>query len=162
MKKGFTLIELMVVIAIIGILSAILLANFGAAKSKSRDGQRISDVAQIRLALAGYFNQCNVYPANLTIPSSGTTDTGCPSGINLGTFISKIPTPPAGANQPNYSYSTGTSNGAIQDYVLGATLENNSTISTESLSSFPNTSGVTYSTPTFTCDSLLNYCVGPK
>jgi len=57
-QKGFTLVELMVVIAIIGILSAIILANFTTARSKSRDGQRISDISQIQYALAAYFNQC--------------------------------------------------------------------------------------------------------
>jgi len=173
-RQGFTLIELMVVIAIIGILSAIILANFSAAKSKSRDGQRISDVAQIQLALAGYFNQCNDYPNPDTSAGNGTSyidsstlsqNVGCPSGVTLATFISKIPTPPAGAGQTNYSYAIGyystDSSKTPVDYALEATLENNSSVSTESLSSFPSTSGITYPA-SFTCNSNLNYCLGPK
>jgi len=161
-QKGFTLVELMVVIAIIGILSAIILANFTTARSKSRDGQRISDISQIQYALAAYFNQCNVYPSTTTLPTTlPETDTGCPTNVNLSTFISKIPTPPIGTGQTTYSYSTGTEGGTIIDYVLEATLENNSSVSTESLSAFPTTSGITYS-PTFTCDSTIHYCLGPK
>ncbi len=162
--RGFTLIELMVVIAIIAILSGIIMASFSAAKSKSRDGQRISDIAQIQLALAGYFNQCNTYPATTTLPSSGTTGTGCPTGVNLGTFIGKIPTSPSGANQTTYAYSTGTSNitGLIVDYVLEANLENNSSVSGESLSTFPSTSGITYSPSSLPCDATTHYCLGPK
>ena len=161
-KGGFTLIELMVVIAIIAILSGIILASFSAAKAKSRDGQRISDTAQIQLALAGYFNQCNAYPSSLTIPSGSTTDPGCPSGVNLGTFISKIPTPPTGANQANYVYLTATSNSIIDDYMLEATLEGNSTVSSESLSGVPSDiSAANGSSANYTCTGV-QYCLGPK
>lgn len=169
MKKGFTLIELMVVIAIIAILSGIILASFSAAKARSRDTQRISDVAQIQLALAGYFNQCNDYPnpdtGNVIDANTLTQNVGCPSGVTLATFIAKIPTPPAGAGQTNYSYAIGyltsDSTHTPADYVVEATLESSSTVSSESLSSFPSTSGYTYPS-TFTCDSGVHYCLGPK
>jgi prepilin-type N-terminal cleavage/methylation domain-containing protein len=170
MKKGFTLVELMVVVAIIAIISAIVTTTFSAAKSKSRDGQRISDVAQIQLAFAGYFNQCNDFPladtGNVVDSNTLTQSIGCPSGVNLSTFISKIPTPPSGASQASYSYATLylTSDSAKTpvDYVIQASLENNSSVSSESLSAFPTApSGYTYST-TFTCDSLKNYCLSSK
>ena len=168
-RRGFTLIELMVVIAIIAILSGILLANFTAARSKSRDGQRISDISQIQLALAGYFNQCNQYPTTITLPSGNPTDTNCPAGINLSAFISKVPTPPAGAGQTAYSYvlgyaSSDTGHTKPIDYVLGATLENNSSVSNESLTTFPPNSVETFLTPPITpfCDSTVHYCVTSK
>jgi prepilin-type N-terminal cleavage/methylation domain-containing protein len=163
---AFTLIELMVVIAIIAILTAILTANFSAAKSRSRDGQRISDTAQIQLALAGYFNQCNSYPAPDTgnvIGLSGSTmltqpNSSCP-GITLGSFISKIPTPPAGASQTNYTYITGTTNGvANTDYLLEATLENSSNVSSESIAQAQVPADISGAT----CDTTTHYCLGPK
>ncbi|GEM_PF-335427 len=65
LRRGFTLIELLFVILIIGILAAIILANFGPAKEKARDERRVSDIAQIQVALEGYFeNAANAVPDN--------------------------------------------------------------------------------------------------
>lgn len=58
-KKGFTLIELLVVIAIIGILSAIGLVSLNGAREKARDAKRQSDLAQIRSAMALYYDDQN-------------------------------------------------------------------------------------------------------
>jgi prepilin-type N-terminal cleavage/methylation domain-containing protein len=39
MKKGFTLIELIVVVAILGILTSVVISSYNSAKSKSKEGQ---------------------------------------------------------------------------------------------------------------------------
>ncbi len=163
-RNGFSLVELMIVVAIIALLTAIMTANFSSAKARSRDSKRISDISQIQLALAGFFDRCNFYPTALDITDSGGHCTSGTVNVNLGTFISKIPPPPTGGSvvAANYNYSAGSDATGVVDYVLGAQLEAaNSNATSNALSAFPTTVGVTY-TPTFTCDSTVNYCVGPK
>ncbi|MDP1614925.1 MAG: type II secretion system protein [Methylococcales bacterium] len=48
MKKGFTLVELLVVITIIGILASIVLVSVGGARTRAQDARVISDLNQIR------------------------------------------------------------------------------------------------------------------
>lgn len=60
---GFTLIELIVVIAILGILSTIGLTSFRTSQIKSRDTKRKSDLEQVQRALEMYMNDYNTYPA---------------------------------------------------------------------------------------------------
>ena len=63
LQKGFTLVELLVVISIIGILSGLLFANFGGVREKSRDGVRKSDLGHIQSALELYRADQGSYPA---------------------------------------------------------------------------------------------------
>ena len=60
---GFTLIELIVVIAILGILSGIGLTSFRTSQMKSRDAKRKSDLEQVQRALEMYMNDYGTYPA---------------------------------------------------------------------------------------------------
>lgn len=63
-KFGFTLVELLVVITIIGILSTAAVVNLRTAKAKARDARRLSDIAQIRKALEVYnYLEGDDYPA---------------------------------------------------------------------------------------------------
>lgn len=129
-SRGFTLIELLIVIAIIAILSGIVITDLAGSRAKSRDGQRVSDISQIQLALEQYFDRCQQYPilaGNGTVISSLTAsqlsgiNNGCPSGISLGTFITQMPTPPTGT----YDYYNNASAQAPTDYILHTQLETN-------------------------------------
>lgn len=61
-KNGFTLIEILIVIAILGILSAMLLGNVFTSQRKARDLQRKSDIRQIGQALELYYQDFGNYP----------------------------------------------------------------------------------------------------
>ncbi|MBI2644960.1 prepilin-type N-terminal cleavage/methylation domain-containing protein [Candidatus Uhrbacteria bacterium] len=71
--KGFTLVELLVAIGIIGILSSIAVVSVSNVRAKARDAKRIADVKQIQTALESYFNDQNAYPATKRDTLGGTT-----------------------------------------------------------------------------------------
>ncbi len=50
-RKGFTLIELLVVISIIGFLTTLAVVSLNTARTKSRDGKRLSDMKQLHTAM---------------------------------------------------------------------------------------------------------------
>jgi prepilin-type N-terminal cleavage/methylation domain-containing protein len=97
--KGFTLIELIVVIAIIGLLASIVFASLKTVRVKARDAQRISNLEQIKIAL-------NLYASNNngSFPTGGyfTSWSGCQdhSWQDLATilhpYISTLPLDPSG------------------------------------------------------------------
>ncbi len=97
--SGFTLIELMVVIAIIGILSAGAIAGVNIARSKARDAKRSANVAQIQKALALLVTNTGSYP----VATDGTclTDADAVSQeIKDRGFMKSIPPDPSGATAP--------------------------------------------------------------
>jgi len=70
---GFTLLELLVVMAILGILSTIGIGSFLSSQVKSRDAKRKSDLHNIVAALEMYYNDKGQYPTSST---TGTIN-GC-------------------------------------------------------------------------------------
>src|SRR3989344_2717562 len=65
MKKGFTLMELLIVIAIIGILISISAAAYSTAQKRSRDSRRQGDLKAMQNALEQYYSANNgSYPPN--------------------------------------------------------------------------------------------------
>jgi len=61
-KAGFTIIELMIVITIIGILSAISVVALNQIRKDSRDSKKITDLERIQTALEFYFMDNHNYP----------------------------------------------------------------------------------------------------
>lgn len=104
-KSGFTIIELMVVVAIIGLLSSVILASLNGARVKARDAKRLSEKQQIKLALELAYDDLGQYPS-----SGGTWKCLGPGGLtcwngsyissadiynNLSLYLPQIPTPDA-------------------------------------------------------------------
>lgn len=70
-EKGFTLIELMIVVAIIGILAAIAIPRFADLIKKSKEGATKGNLGALRSALSIYYGeQEGVYPNTLATLAS--------------------------------------------------------------------------------------------
>ena len=81
-QSGFTLLELLVVLAIIGLIASIIVIALSTARSKSRDAKRAGDVRQIMNAMEQYRIANNYYPTGtLSLVSVG-------DGINLDNALS--------------------------------------------------------------------------
>jgi len=85
--KGFTLVELLVVITIIGVLSTMTVVYLESARMSARDARRLADIKQIQLALKMYYNDLGTYPAAVA-PGTGSIANG---GTN---YLLRVPTNP--------------------------------------------------------------------
>ncbi|HYD34829.1 MAG TPA: prepilin-type N-terminal cleavage/methylation domain-containing protein [Vitreimonas sp.] len=61
-QAGFTLMEIMIVMVIIGVLSTIGVGSYRSTQQKSRDARRKSDLKNIASALEVYYNDKSKYP----------------------------------------------------------------------------------------------------
>ena len=107
-KKGFTLIEIMVVVALIVILVGIAVIGGSASRSVARDNQRISDIQILQIKLESYRNEKGKYPSAL-------------SDLVTDKFIPAVPTDPQGKV---YSYVCTPNPDSCFSYTLGIDFEN--------------------------------------
>jgi general secretion pathway protein G len=133
-QKGFTLIEMLVVISIIGLLATLVAANLNSARSRARDAERKSDMKNIQTALRIYYNDNGRYPANDGSNQMRACEPGTNSCVwgeewNVGTtvYMQTLPKDPLSPTQ-DYRYIMGSATDATDtdSYTLQACLENKS------------------------------------
>ncbi|MFA4890242.1 MAG: type II secretion system protein [Candidatus Paceibacterota bacterium] len=118
MKRGFTLIELMVSIAIIGILASLMYINITGVKAKNRDAQRLIRVNEIVKALNIYYADAQLFP----IYNGNVTGSDSMSlALKTAGSISQAPVDPM--NSGSYVFSYQSTDGT--DFILSFCLETN-------------------------------------
>jgi len=96
-RGGFKLIELLVVVAIIGLLSSIILVSVIAAKIRARDAKRLADLYQFSKALEMYFNDNKGYP---TAPAGGVLLSAANVANMVPNYLNKMPVAPIPPDLP--------------------------------------------------------------
>jgi prepilin-type N-terminal cleavage/methylation domain-containing protein len=91
-KNGFTIIELLVSIVVIGILVTIMIVSYNSIQQRSRDSERSSDIVQLKVAIEKYRAEKSEYPSVCS-----ADNVGCPVSnlaTELAPYISNIPHDP--------------------------------------------------------------------
>jgi len=125
--SGFSLVEMMVVVSIIGILTAIAVPKFTEVQRKSKESALRTNLQVYRSAIYVFFSDTGLYPQSLndlaatTPPSTGLTPTGASRDVTAGTwrgpYVQQIQFDPV-SNKP-LSYST--ANGSVGSVKSSAT-----------------------------------------
>lgn len=138
-NKGFTLIELMIVVAIIGILAAIAIPRFAQMLEKSREGSTKGNLGSLKSAASIYYgDQQGIWPSTLNSFSvyafSRYLDNISPVKVT-GAFVANA-TSPAGAVVAFTALSqvpTGSASGWMYDSSLGNVFVNSTVKDSKSI-----------------------------
>ena len=120
-KSGFTIVEMLIVISIIGVLAAIILANITGPKNAARNARRAEEIRSIQQALTLYHSNHGAYPGVAGTPENIVAGSSLADLVTEG-FMQSLAQDPLGAATP-YRYCPIGASGAPQDYVLQATME---------------------------------------
>ena len=118
-RKGFTLVELMIVVAIIGILAAIAIPNFLQFRLKAKTSEAKSNLGAIRSTEVAYFAEWNYWVAGQSItPSHAGTLAGTKAALDTTTNFSILGFAPEGAVFYSYQLQP---NAAANKFVVQST-----------------------------------------
>lgn len=134
-QQGFTIVELLIVIVVIGILAALVITTFTGIQRKARDTERQTDIKAVHSQLEAYYAQNGYYPA---LAEVNTTNLAGLDGDALlaPNSTTAIDSNAATTSKYQYAPSPGTCTTAAGDctsYTLEALLEDGSTYNKNSL-----------------------------
>lgn len=121
-NQGFTLLELLLVIVIMGVLATLMIGNFLTSIKKGRDSKRKQDIQAVQKALELYYADNQSYPQSpsggVAFPVSGYPDLCHPTGgCNTATYMKNLPSDPSSGY--NFFYVSDT-----KSYQIYSCLEN--------------------------------------
>ena len=138
-QQGFTIVELLIVIVVIGILAALVITTYTGIQAKARNSKRQTDVQSVQTQVEAYFAQNGHYPSFADLSSSSWLTTNMksmdqsalhdPSASGTGLTVSQT------AGSKVYQYAPLNSGGTSCEsddttcatYTLTATLEGGGT-----------------------------------
>ncbi|MFY9484131.1 MAG: prepilin-type N-terminal cleavage/methylation domain-containing protein [Patescibacteria group bacterium] len=89
-QRAFTLIELLIVVAIIGILASSVVVNLSLARTRARDARRKADLKSVQTALEVYAEEKGNYPSTLGLATCFAGATGPPLCSEPGSYIPNL------------------------------------------------------------------------
>lgn len=117
MKKGFTLLEILVAIGIVSVLMGVGVSSYSTAQKKSRDAKRKSDIKQIQKALELEVNDSQDGTYRAALPAAGAAWISTSGTV----YMNKVPADPVGGSY-TYQYTRNATNS--RKYTLCGCLEN--------------------------------------
>lgn len=116
-RRGFTLVELLIVIIIIAVLAAVVVPKFASSGNRSKESALRADLKLVRNAVELFRHDTGVYPAQLsdltagTAPASGLDEAGNSKAITAsdykGPYLQTLGKDPVSGNNFNYSTTAG-------------------------------------------------------
>lgn len=114
--RGFTLVELLVVIAVLAVIVTWATVSFTSSRSKARDTQRVHDIKEIQTALEMYYSRHQYYPTAITAGQALAAN-----GVTYLDVVPANPSPRTDGDCPDSEYKySGSGSNYVLSFCLGS------------------------------------------